>query len=815
MARLSFWLRWSWRDLRRRWVSVVAIALVIALGTGLYAGLGSMEEWRKRSNDASFELLHAHDLKATLTEGDFARGGRLRAVARGIPGASSIERAQERLAVPTQLDLSASGAGALTAGRVVGVEVAPQAQTVDGISVEEGRGVTRRDSGRKVAVLEAGYAEFHDLPSSGRVEVSGGDALRYVGTGRSPEYFLVTRQGGGEFGGGEAGYGVLFTTLPTAQLLAGRRDSVNELVLTLEPGADAAAVREQLEAALTKRGLGAEVTSFAEEPAYRVLYRDAEGDQRVFNVFAYLILAGAAFAAFNLASRIVEAQRREIGVGMALGTPPAALAVRPLLLGTEIALLGVVCGLLFGLWITSLFSGLLEGLLPLPVIETSLEPGVFLRGAALGFLLPLLATALPVWRAVRVPPVEAIRVGFRSVRASRLVAALRGLRLPGRSLSQMPFRNVARAPRRTLTTALAIAAVVTVVVALLAQIDSFLGAVDDAEAEIGGETPSRVHVTLDGFYAEDSPEVRAIRSDPAVGETEARLRVPVTMLADGREVDASLELLDADSEIWRPTIAEGSFRPGAAGLVISQEAGHDLGVGVGDAVTLRYPVRAGDGSFELQEAPVEVGGVHPNPFRTFAYMDDAVAAAVGFEEMTNLIVATPAPGHPAKELERSLFGLRGVASSEAATAFAEPIDRRMEDFVEVLQVTEAFALALALLIAFNSSGISVEERRREYATMFAFGVPLRSAIRIAVTEGLVVGALGALLGIAFGLAVVQWVLSTILPDTVPELGIAVTISAGSLATAALVGIAAVALAPLLTARRLRRMDVPSTLRVVE
>jgi putative ABC transport system permease protein len=34
-------------------------------------------------------------------------------------------------------------------------------------------------------------------------------------------------------------------------------------------------------------------------------------------------------------------------------------------------------------------------------------------------------------------------------------------------------------------------------------------------------------------------------------------------------------------------------------------------------------------------------------------------------------------------------------------------------------------------------------------------------------------------------------------------------------TAALVGVVAVALAPVFTARRLRRMDVPSTLRVVE
>ena len=33
-----FLLRWSARDLRRRWLQVVAIALIIAVGTGVYAG---------------------------------------------------------------------------------------------------------------------------------------------------------------------------------------------------------------------------------------------------------------------------------------------------------------------------------------------------------------------------------------------------------------------------------------------------------------------------------------------------------------------------------------------------------------------------------------------------------------------------------------------------------------------------------------------------------------------------------------------------------------------------------------------------------
>jgi putative ABC transport system permease protein len=55
----------------------------------------------------------------------------------------------------------------------------------------------------------------------------------------------------------------------------------------------------------------------------------------------------------------------------------------------------------------------------------------------------------------------------------------------------------------------------------------------------------------------------------------------------------------------------------------------------------------------------------------------------------------------------------------------------------------------------------------------------------------------------------------LMADTIPELGIVPEVAAGTLATAVVLGVVAVALAPLLTVRKLRRMDIPSTLRVVE
>jgi putative ABC transport system permease protein len=49
----------------------------------------------------------------------------------------------------------------------------------------------------------------------------------------------------------------------------------------------------------------------------------------------------------------------------------------------------------------------------------------------------------------------------------------------------------------------------------------------------------------------------------------------------------------------------------------------------------------------------------------------------------------------------------------------------------------------------------------------------------------------------------------------PDMGLDVVISAGTVAIAFALGMLAVAIVPLLTVRRLRRMDIPGTLRVVE
>jgi putative ABC transport system permease protein len=212
---------------------------------------------------------------------------------------------------------------------------------------------------------------------------------------------------------------------------------------------------------------------------------------------------------------------------------------------------------------------------------------------------------------------------------------------------------------------------------------------------------------------------------------------------------------------------------------------------------------------------MRVTGVHANPIRAYAYMDRSRAAALGLAGLANRVILVPDPRTPASTLQRELFGEPGIASVQPASAAADALQTTVESFSGAIQMVVFITLGLGLLVAFTSASVSLDERRREYATMFAFGLPPSSGLRVAVVESLVTGALGTIVGFGIGLAVAGWIVGSLLSETFPDLGFQTTLTARSVLTAVVVGVGAVALAPLFTFRRMRRMDVPSTLRAME
>ena len=369
---LAVRLRWALRDAKSRWVQVVGIAFMIAIGTGMFAGLSSVTQWRFASNDASLALTNMYDIRARPSGDGFLPQGSLAAIAEGIDGVESVE---ERLISPSQVEVDTGDGSIFVRARVIGVDMSDGGPSVNGVELITGREIEEAEFGEPVVLIERNFGVFYELPDEGELRLGGDVAARYVGHAVSPEYFLIVEDGGFF---GQANLAVIFTSIETAQELSGRQGQVNDLVLTVEPGADLAAVETALVAETAERhsDTGLDLMRTEDDASYLALTRDPEGDQQFYNVFALILFAGAAFASLNFSARMVETQRREIGTSMALGENPVAIAVRPLLVGVQIALLGVVFGIGVGLLIAMLMQGVLESFVPLPVFITPFQTGI-------------------------------------------------------------------------------------------------------------------------------------------------------------------------------------------------------------------------------------------------------------------------------------------------------------------------------------------------------------------------------------------------------------------------------------------------------
>ena len=235
----------------------------------------------------------------------------------------------------------------------------------------------------------------------------------------------------------------------------------------------------------------------------------------------------------------------------------------------------------------------------------------------------------------------------------------------------------------------------------------------------------------------------------------------------------------------------------------------------GDNLVVRVPLRDAAGGFRFADVALPVAATHPNPLRPLAYIDARQFPWLVTGGVTNLVEVRPTADTTTDQAKDSMFRLPGVASVSSVRGGAQAFRDALKQFFGVLRVMELIALVLALLIAFNSASLSTEERAREHATMFAFGLRPRAVLGSAAVEAGITGLLGTLVGLVGGYLVVRWSVQVQLERTVPDLRVSPYLSPTTLVTAVVIGVLVVAASALLTGPRLRRMDVPSTLRVVE
>jgi len=201
----------------------------------------------------------------------------------------------------------------------------------------------------------------------------------------------------------------------------------------------------------------------------------------------------------------------------------------------------------------------------------------------------------------------------------------------------------------------------------------------------------------------------------------------------------------------RAGVTEGAFLPGGKGILLSQKAAKLLGVTMGGTLMVMTSDRGNNPWY--QELPITGlfdSGSETTDLTTFVVSKATARELVDAEGMSRelkFVVQDPetAPA-VAASLEASLKdqGLR-----------AEPWQITFSGFLVILRFIDiltylirGFFVIVAGSVITNSILMTVFERTREYGTLRAIGLKKRQLEAMILTEGLVLGGLGALLGLA-------------------------------------------------------------------
>jgi putative ABC transport system permease protein len=831
------------RSIRARLGRTIAIAIAVMAGVSFVVGSFVVADSLRATFDDLFdELAQDVDLEvrsAQEFDGDATREpipAELADTIAAVPGVAVVEPTVTRFA--QLLDEDGDTVGSAAAGPPLGVSW----QGDDGL-----QGVTAKDGRPPVGPDEVAI----DKATADREDVEVGDTVEYItDTGT----FTATVSGtlGLADSDGFAGATIVAVDLPTAIDHFGTDGLVDAIDVKVADGADPAAVQADLRTALPANVEVITGEELAEESADTVNeFVDVFGTGLL--IFAFVTAFVSAFIINNVFQITIGQRLRELALLRAVGASGRQvrrmITVEALLLGAIATVLGILGGIVVARLLVAVFGAAGAGF---PSAGTVLLPRTFVMAALVGVGITMLSVIVPARRAARIPPVAAMRpeLGYSAMRTRRLLAGVvatclggalfliglfgapggtiglaffaavgalllflgvasisstiarpvtRALGWPIEKLFKTPGalarQNVARAPRRTSSSAAAL----MIGVSLVSAAAVFASSLRVTFAESLEDAINADYIVTDDSFTGLSPIVAETLAELPELDAVTPIRA-IGALVDGDEKSFGAVDPDAFAELVDPDVQSGSIEGMQQDdLLVHSDPAEDLDLEVGSTVDVVYQ----NGT----EGTLRVAAIY----------DDATFGnwLIGLDTLESV---SSAPARDLFVIGKLADGVDAAVGDAAVRAAMEPFPQanvqtnaefrqeqedQINQLLVVITMLLAFAIAIAVLGISITLALGVFERTREIGLLRAVGMNRRQTRRSVRWEAVIVSTFGAVVGIALG-TFLGVALSLAVPD---EFVNQIAFSPGTIAAILVGAILAGLLAALYPARKAANMDV--------
>ncbi|MDE8702443.1 ABC transporter permease [Adlercreutzia equolifaciens] len=499
---------------------------------------------------------------------------------------------------------------------------------------------------------------------------------------------------------------------------------------------------------------------------------DAERIDSIASFFPFIFFLVAALVALTTMTRMVDEERPLIGTFKALGYSRGRITSKYLIYAAAASLLGSIVGI-----------AVLSQVLPWVIMEAYSIVYFVPRGAMpVNWPLALAATGLGVGITL-VATWAAAAATLRETPASLMLprAPKAGKRILlerigplWRHLSfswKVTLRNLFRYKKRLVMTVIGIAGCTALLLTGLGLQNSINDIIDVQYGQL-------VHYNVVVSGDEDAATGEREKADAllAPGDTvqeaaQATVESVMAVGADGTEVMTTVvapEDPSAFGNLWtlRTRSSQRPVTLSDGGVVLTEKLASLLGVGPGDKVRFAEQDTLGNATDTIYTAPV--AAVVENYVANYAFMTPTLYERTFGETGANLtvyakITEDPSAQQALSEALRDTGGVETVAFNEEVISSYKKMLRSVDMVVVVLVVAAA---ALAFIVLYNLTNINITERAREIATLKVLGFLPREVDAYIFREIALLSLMGALLGLALGVVLEGFVVTTAEVDQV-------------------------------------------------
>ncbi|MHA1910365.1 MAG: ABC transporter permease [Candidatus Kariarchaeaceae archaeon] len=745
------------RELWKKKIQVIILMLLMGFGGSAWFGMRSAVDWRKELIYNFFDDYGLDDGVINIQQEFGVNQTELLEVLSTFEHLDELDAWDTRYRLSISLEFNDSRGLKVTKAFLYGLPLESfESGEIDTLAIRTGRSLTADDLLESVFLLDDTFRRENDLEINDTVNLRIQETVQtsmIAGGIRSPEWIFLMDPETAVFSLSSS-FGVGYALLPTMQSWLNISNNVNQLVFKSSPEVDPEIIGEQLKAHFLANDIIVDFKGRDDFEAHTLVVKDVESDDDAMMSFAIIIFIVAAFSIWISISRLVNHQRREIGIDLSLGTDDNKILLFYLSYGLLIGIFGGIFSTIFGYYVGKGMGSLTDELFNLPSMDTNIRWVFAFQAGGICLAISLLSALWPAWKSSRLLPIAALRQDPSLVPTVKIVTkVITWIFTPIILLSinaKIGLRNVLRNRRRTIAVILGIAF-------CLGQIIFVLGAMAAFQ--------DSVHI-----YATDQGEwdLRVTMSVPVTYETTQEITddIRVTNYHYGLNYfgkiyngpDTSMvQLLAFSDSSSIPLKLDSSLVENSSTIAISKELAKDLGVKTNDNISLENVVFGSSGN-NLKNSTLQITSFHDRVAKFEAIIPmETLQRLMNVTTSSNMLFLDVEPSSESSVREL-LYQLPYVRIVEVHDDLSGDIDEMFEEFKGIIYTLYVICFLIAFFVILLTSLITISEREREIGTLSTLGASDRMILNISLWEATfqVIG--GIILGFLFGFFLLDQIL---------------------------------------------------------